>query len=105
MKPTIFFISIALFLFFLSCKKNNGCPNAEVTKTVIKACSFTADTVWSIKVDNKTYPADLADSIPAAFKQEGLKVCVQYSIITYPFACPCCFDGPYARILSITKAE
>jgi hypothetical protein len=99
----ILFIS----LLFFSCTKNNennGCKSAEVTKAIIKGCY--ADTVWGIKVENKTYPVDFtSDTIPAEFQQEGLKVCIQYDTAMYFFMCPCCYDGPYAKIISIQKAE
>ena len=98
---TLFIMSFSL----LSCKKNNACVSAEITKTIIKGCGADTGTAWAVKLNNITYPADFTDSIPAAFKQQGLKVCIQYTIVTYPFACACCYDGPYARITSIKKAD
>jgi hypothetical protein len=94
---------LCIGLLFFSCKKNTGCITGEITKAIIKSCS--TDTTWGIKVDNKIYPADFTDSIPRNFQQVGLKVCLQYNIATYSFYCPCCYDGPFARIISIKKAE
>ena len=102
MKLILFALFIMLFSL-PSCKKNNECINAEITKTIIKSCY--SDTVWGVKLENITYPADFTDSITAAFKHEGLKVCIQYTVATYAFACPCCYGGPYARITMIKKAE
>ncbi|MEP6467719.1 MAG: hypothetical protein ABJB05_15520 [Parafilimonas sp.] len=96
-------VTICIILLFSSCKKNNGCVSGEVTKAIIKGCG--ADTTWGIMVDTKIYPADFTDSIPAEFQHVGLKICVQYDTVIYPFECPCCYDGPFARIMSIQKAE
>lgn len=71
--------------------------NAEITKTVL-ACF---DTSWAIKLDKGIYPAD---SIPATFQQEGLKVCIQYSLYEDLRMCACC-GGTHARIISIKKTE
>ncbi len=74
MKNALLFVLISLLFPLLSWKKNNECVSAEVTKTIVKA--FFTDTVWGIKLNNEVYPADFTDSIPAAFQDEGLKVCV-----------------------------
>ena len=95
----ILFIS----LVFFSCSKNgvnDNCQGAEVTKAIIKVCG--PDTTWGIKINEKIYPINFtSDTIPAEFQHEGLKVCVQYDTVMYMFMCPCCYDGPYARIKSI----
>lgn len=65
------------------------------------------DTAWGVKLGQNAYPTNsgFADSIPAQLQQEGLKVCIQYKIYSIPWACQCCYDGPYIQILSIKKAE
>ena len=73
----------------------------RLSKTALNGCG--KDTIWGIKVNNEIYPGDFTDSVPGEFKQEGLKVYVKFDTIIYPFACPCCYDGPYARIISIRK--
>ncbi len=73
MKLILFLVPICFLFAFLSCKKSNVCVSTEITKTVINCF----DTAWAVKLDKGTYAAD---SIPAAFQQEGLKVCVVYTL-------------------------
>ncbi|SRR6266542_1769628 len=97
MKHVIFLTLFYLLFSFLSCKKSNECVSAEITKKVINCF----DTVWAVKLDKEIYAAD---SIPVAYQQERLKVCIVYTLYYDPHMCPCC-GGTYADIISIKKLE
>jgi hypothetical protein len=108
MKSIFLFAAVLGLLSISSCHKdnNNGeCVFAAITKVMFNKCGGFEDTAWGVKINGLTYPQDLYDSIPAEFQHEGLTVCIQYKTISYPFACPCCYDGPYIQIISIKKAE
>src|SRR5689334_11939587 len=97
----ILFAAVYISFSFLSCKKdNNECVSATIQKVYFNKCGGFEDTAWGIKLDQKTYPTHFPDSIPTAFQQESLKVCIQYKTYSIPWACPCCYDGPYIQILS-----
>lgn len=91
-----FYVIIILFAapFFFSCKKKTGCNTATITKT------GTLCSKWGIQVD-KAYPSL---NIPDEFKQEGLKVCVEYELFEDLRLCVCC-GGIWANVKSIRHLD
>jgi hypothetical protein len=85
-----FLIIIALVAATTGCTKNR-CKAATVTQT------GTPCSVWGIKINNNTYPAD---SIPSYFKTEGAVFCVDYELYQDMRVCACC-GGTWVKIISM----
>lgn len=91
------FLSTLICISFLltGCKKSGTCQSAEITKMF----PGTPCEKWAIKVQDTIYSAP---NLPVEYEQNGLMVCVTYTLYNDPKMCACC-GGITADITSIQK--
>jgi len=88
------FLAVLLFVSLpaqFSCHKATGCSNSAIIVRNGTACLS-----WGINVGT----IYISDNIPDQFKQEGLRVCVDYELYADLRLCACC-GGTRARIISM----
>ena len=85
----LLFFSLA---FVSSCHKAKKCSTSAIIVRNSPGCPS-----WGINIGTSY----ISDNIPDQFKQEGLRVCVDYELFEDMRLCACC-GGTRARIINMT---
>jgi hypothetical protein len=95
-------LSVMLLAGLTACRKTTPTPCAAglASATVVHGRNLCDQNGYVIRLDGgATYPPD---ALPADFQQDGLKVCLSYSVYEDLRLCACC-GGPRMQIQQIQR--